>query len=145
MRAVSLIRWCRPGFIAVAVCGFAGAGRAQEATPDIAREMKKALRDNFAYQATVSADPAPMKIDPGVILLPRVVVRNRWEAEGLDEAIAHQESLNDRFTLNKGGTLKAVDLGRGHAAVGVWYDDDHKNRGPTHGAVPGLNLLKFAW
>jgi hypothetical protein len=145
MRAVSPIRRCRPGVIAAAACWLVAIGHAQEAGPAIDQEMKASLRGSFSYQGTAKAEPAPLKMDPALILLPRVIVRSRWEAEGLDGAIAHQESLDDKFTLYKGGTLSSNTNGRLRNAVGVWYDDDHPDRNIPNGAVPGLNLLKFSW
>jgi hypothetical protein len=144
MRAVSLIRWCRPGLVAAAICCFVAVGRARETTPDIDQEMKASLRKAFIYQAG-QAEAAPVKVQPGVILLPRMVVRNRFEAEGLDDAIAHQESIDDRFTLGKGGTLYSGVNGRVAVAVGAWYDADNADKKFPGGAVPGLNVLKFAW
>ncbi len=144
MRAVSLIRWCRPGFVAAAICGFAVVGHARETTTDLDQEMKASLQKVFYYRPDAT-DAAPVKVQPGVILLPRMVVRNRFEAEGLDDAIAHQESIDDRFTLGKGGTLYSGVNGRVAAAVGVWYNPDNDDKKFPGGAVPGLNVLKFAW
>ena len=141
MRAVSLIRWCRPGLVAAAI---AVASHARETTTDIVPEMKASLRKIFYFRAD-AVDAAPLKVRPGVILLPRMVVRNRFEAEGLDDAIAHQESIDDRFTLGKGGTLYSGVNGRVAAAVGVWYNEDRDDKKYPGGAIPGLNVLKFSW
>jgi hypothetical protein len=137
MRAVSLIRWCRPGLIAVAVCGLAVASRAENVGSDIVPEMQASLRKAFAYQASAAADPAPVKAEPGVILLPRMVVRNRFEAEGLDAAIARQNAIDDRFTLYKGGVIAGP--------VGVWYQDDDKDPAIPGRPIRGLNFFKLSW
>jgi len=132
MRAVSLIRWCRPGVVATAVCCLAVAGRAQEAKPDIDQEMKASLQQTFAYKPE-SADAAPPKVAPDMIVMRRIVVLSRWESEGLDAAIARQEAVDDHFTLFKGGSIYRLDLGRLRIEVGTW------------GTVGGINLLKFSW
>ncbi len=136
MRAVSLIRWCRPGFIAVAVCGLAVAAHAQNVGPNIDQEMKASLRRAYVYQAAADASAA-VKVEPGVILLPRMVVRNRFEAEGLDAAIARQNAIDDRFTLYKGGVIAGP--------VGVWFQDDDKDPTIPGRPIRGLNLIKISW
>jgi hypothetical protein len=145
MRAVSLIRGCRSVAIAAAVAGFAVTAGAQDLRPDIAREMRAQLRASFAYDASPEAKPAAPARAYGVILLKPYVVRSRYESEGLDASIAHQEGVEDRFTLGKGGTISTLDLGRVRAAVGVWYDADNVDKKFPGGSVPGLNVLKFAW
>ena len=144
MRAVFPIRRCRPGLIAAAACWLVAAVHAQEAGPAIDQEMKASLRAAFVFQPA-AAEPAPLKANPALILLPRMIVRSRWEAEGLDGAIARQNAVDDRFTLNKGGTADSKLFGRLRGAVGVWYDTDSADRGIPGGSVPGLNVLRASW
>jgi hypothetical protein len=117
--------------LAVAACCLAGLSHAQEAGPAIDQEMKASLRESFAYQPATADNPAPVKVAPDVILMQRVVVRSRWEAEGLDAAITHQEAIDDKFTLYKGGTIVGP--------LGTWYDPG------GDGIRPHINFLKIAW
>jgi hypothetical protein len=144
MRAVSLIRWCRPGVVATAVCCLAVAGRAQEAKPDVDQEMKASLQRTFTYKPE-SADAAPPKVAPDMIVMRRIVVLSRWESEGLDAAIARQEAIDDRFTLYKGGAIFSRSVGRVRVEVGTWYNDDHEDENLPGSAIRGLNLLKLSW
>jgi hypothetical protein len=133
MSTVSLIRWCRRGFFAVAASFLVAHASAQDLKPDVSIEMKKAFRQSFVYATSpLAKTPAPTK-DYDVILMQPVIVRNRFEAEGLDQAIAHQEAVDDRFTLYKGGALLRKDVGRVRIDAGTW------------GSASGLNLLKLSW
>jgi hypothetical protein len=133
MRAVSPIRWCRPGFFAAATCCFVVQALAQDLKPDVSVEMKKAFRQSFVYATSpLAKTPTPTK-DYDVILMQPIIVRNRFEAEGLDQAIANQEAVDDRFTLYKGGAIYRKDVGRVRIDAGTW------------GSASGLNLLKLSW
>ncbi len=129
MRAVALIRWCRHGLAAAAVFGLLRLGHAQDTKPDIDQEMKAAFRESFVYAPKAAADAPATKPATDVVLLRRVIVRNRWESQGLDQAVARQNAVDDHFTLYKGGAIARL----GPMEVGTWA-------GGT-----GLALLKFAW
>jgi len=132
MRTVSLIRAGRAALLAAAGLNLVALAGAQEARPDVSDEMKQELRQAFAYAPAAGA-PAPAKAYD-VILMRPVVVRSRFEAEGLDAAIAHQEAINDRFTLYKGGVIAGP--------IGVWYQDDPT---PAGRPIRGLNFFKVSW
>jgi hypothetical protein len=137
MRAVSPIRRCHPGVIAAAACWLVAVGDAQEIKADVRYEMTKAFQRSFVYNPDSPTQTKPPARDPAIILLPKVVVRNRFEAEGLDAAIAHQEAIDDRFTLYKGGTIAGP--------LGVWYQDDPKESTIPGRPIRGLDFLKVSW
>jgi hypothetical protein len=144
MHAVSPIRWCRSGLAAAVVCGSALLGHAQDTKPDIDQEMKAAFRAAFVY-VPQPAQAEPVKVTPDVVLLRRLIVRNRWEAQGLNLAIARQNAVDDHFTLFHGGAIASADAGRVRSQVGTWYDKDPHDPATMPQASPGLNVAKFAW
>jgi hypothetical protein len=133
MHAVSLIRVFRRVALVAAAAGLAVAASGQELKPDVRYEMIKAFRESFVYASAPAANPAAPTRDPSVILLRPVVVRNRFEADGLDQSIARQDLIDDRFTLYKGGAIYRKDEGRVRIDLGTW------------GSASGLNLLKVSW
>jgi hypothetical protein len=133
MRGVSSIRVFHWAAIATAGAALVVLASAQDLKPDVHYEMIKAFRASFAYASAPAAKPAAPVRDPGVIMLQPMVVRNRYEAEGLDLSIANQEAIDDRFTLYKGGAIYRKDEGRVRIDLGTW------------GSASGLNLLKVSW
>lgn len=133
MRVVSPIRVARWAATVIAGMGLVVLASAQDLKPDVRYEMIKSFRKSFVYSSVPAAKPAALVRDPGVIMLQPMVVRNRYEAEGLDQSIANQEAIDDRFTLYKGGAIYRKDEGRVRIDLGTW------------GSASGLNLLKLSW